>query len=287
VAGSLRSVVAFVAYSLVFGAISGNTDNAAHGGGLISGLVMGALLARLAPDSSAWARRVAVIIAGATAVYGGWLWLQHARGYQMLVERADQLLYQNKGSESIAELQAIIRKQPSLATAHFALAHAYFNSRQYSQAEVELQRVLELEPQNRLASYELGITYLDHNRLADAKKVFAETLSKDPSNADAHLGLGLELAAEQNHLAAIQEFNTALKLDPELSGIYYEIGHSYAMLNKVDDAIAAFIKERQLNGDDQYIEIGLAAAYKSNGMAAEAKDAQTKAERLSKTEANQ
>jgi tetratricopeptide (TPR) repeat protein len=116
------------------------------------------------------------------------------------------------------------------------------------------------------------------------RKVHEERL-RGP-NADAHLGLGLELAAEQNHMAAIQEFNTAIKLDPELSGIYYEIGHSYAMVNKVDDAIAAFTKERQLNGDDQYIESGLAAAYKSKGMAAEAKDAQSKAERLSKIKAN-
>src|SRR5258708_4537520 len=62
VAASLRSVVGFAAYNLVFGAISGITDNAAHVGGLAGGLVLGALIARVAPHEDDLLRRMAVVL---------------------------------------------------------------------------------------------------------------------------------------------------------------------------------------------------------------------------------
>ena len=50
VSGTLRSVVTFVGYNLVFGAMIARVDNAAHIGGLITGMLLGALIAKVAPD---------------------------------------------------------------------------------------------------------------------------------------------------------------------------------------------------------------------------------------------
>lgn len=44
--GTMRSLIAFAGYNLVFGAVGGGIDNSAHIGGLVMGLVMGAVLAR-------------------------------------------------------------------------------------------------------------------------------------------------------------------------------------------------------------------------------------------------
>jgi len=60
VSGLLRSVLVFVGYNLVFGAMSGHTDNAAHVGGLVSGLILGALIAKVAPQQDDAGRRVGV-----------------------------------------------------------------------------------------------------------------------------------------------------------------------------------------------------------------------------------
>jgi len=48
--GTLRSLAMFVVYNLIFGAVIGTTDNAAHIGGLVTGLILGALIALIAPQ---------------------------------------------------------------------------------------------------------------------------------------------------------------------------------------------------------------------------------------------
>jgi rhomboid protease GluP len=84
VQGTLRSVVLFAGYNLLFGAVSGGTDNAAHIGGLVVGLILGALIARVAPERDAVVRRVLVVLIVFGVVIGGALWLEHTRRYRFL-----------------------------------------------------------------------------------------------------------------------------------------------------------------------------------------------------------
>jgi rhomboid protease GluP len=79
--GTLRSVVVFVGYNLFFGAVIARTDNAAHVGGLLMGLLLGALIAKVAPGHDDFLRRIAVLLVGALLVAGGVMWLQHSRAY--------------------------------------------------------------------------------------------------------------------------------------------------------------------------------------------------------------
>src|SRR5258707_15211939 len=79
--GMLRSVVMFVGYNLFFGAVIARTDNAAHIGGLLMGLLLGALIARVAPQHDDVLRRIAVLLVGVVLVVGGVMWLQRARAY--------------------------------------------------------------------------------------------------------------------------------------------------------------------------------------------------------------
>ncbi len=129
------------------------------------------------------------------------------------------------------------------------------------------------------------MTYLNERRPADAKNVFTERLNRNSKDSDAHYGMGLALAAEENHEGAIREFTTAVQMDPELYRAYYEMGNSYIKLKQYDQAIAAFLKGKQ-NGDDHYLEDGLATAYRAKEMKAEAADAQQKSLQLLKGEAD-
>jgi rhomboid protease GluP len=66
--GTLRSLGVFVFYNLVFGAAMPGIDNAAHIGGLITGLILGAAIARIAPLQEHSPRRLAIFLAFALAL---------------------------------------------------------------------------------------------------------------------------------------------------------------------------------------------------------------------------
>jgi membrane associated rhomboid family serine protease len=69
--GTLRSLGAFVVYNLIFGQVMGGVDNAAHIGGLITGLILGALIALLAPHQEHAPRRLAIFLATSVALAAG------------------------------------------------------------------------------------------------------------------------------------------------------------------------------------------------------------------------
>jgi rhomboid protease GluP len=103
--GTLRSVVVFVGYNLFFGAVIARTDNAAHIGGLLMGLLLGALIAKVAPAHDDFLRRIAVLLVGALLVAGGVMWLQRARGYPLHGQNGVVLLDQESRTKRLAGLR--------------------------------------------------------------------------------------------------------------------------------------------------------------------------------------
>ncbi|MFZ0772820.1 MAG: rhomboid family intramembrane serine protease [Candidatus Sulfotelmatobacter sp.] len=277
--GTLRSLAMFVIYNLIFGAAIGTTDNAAHIGGLVTGLTLGALIALIAPQHDHDLRRVAIFVAAALVLAGGAMELAHYHGLPLRLGRAS-FFDDNQSSSAVARLEKIVKQRPDLVPAHFDLAQAYFNQGEYSRAETELKRVLELQPQHAGARSLLGMVYLNQNRPQDAKDTFTQLLTQDANNAEAHYGLGLALAAEENHPAAIEEYKTAACLDPQSGGVYYNLGVSYAKLHQYDEAIGAYLKEKQQSGDDAELETALASAYQAKGQSQQAQEARSKAAQL-------
>jgi len=60
--GTLRSLGAFVVYNLIFGFAISGVDNAAHIGGLITGAIVGSVVALVAPRRDQGARRAVVFV---------------------------------------------------------------------------------------------------------------------------------------------------------------------------------------------------------------------------------
>jgi rhomboid protease GluP len=279
IGGTLRSLLVFAGFNLFFGGVVGGIDNACHIGGLVSGLILGALIARVAPDPNALGRRISILLLVILVVAGSALGVQRWRGFPMRFALSLPSLSENGPNQAIAHLQAVIRQRPNFAEAHFALAVAYFSRGQYPQAEGEFQRVLELQPKQKAARFQLGMTYLNEKRPKDAENSFRELLAEDANDADARFGLALALASEGNHQAAIQEYTAAAKLS-DVPTLYYNLGISYSKLKMYDEAIAAYLKERDKNGDDIDTENALAEAYQAKGMTQQAQEARSKAAQL-------
>jgi rhomboid protease GluP len=244
--GPLRSLLFFIGFNVVLGNFLGGIDNACHIGGLVSGAILGALTAVVAPQQDALPKRAGVVAVGALVVIAGALGVLRWRGGPIGMQRVIASMADGQSDQGLARLQAQVRQQPNSSLAHFALGQAYLNQESFPEAEGEFKRVIELQPKN----------------------------------ADAHLFMGLALAAEQNHQVAIQEFKTAADLSPRTRGVYFEMGESYAELKNYDDAIAAYLKEKEINGDHPDLETALAEAYQAKGMTQQAQDANNRAAQL-------
>lgn len=278
--GTLRSLAMFVVYNLIFGQVIGTTDNAAHIGGLITGLILGGLIALLAPQHDHDLRRVAIFVTLTVVIAGGAVELAHYHGLPLRLGRASILAEDNQPGRAIAHLEKIVKQRPNFVPARFDLAQAYFNQAEYSQAGTELKHVLELEPRHVGARSLLGMVYLNQNHSQDAKDTFTQLITQDPNNAEAHYGLGMALAAEDDHQAAVKEYKTAARIDPQSTGVNYNLGLSYAKLNQYDDAIAAYLKEQQQSGDYYELDAALADAYQAKGLTQKAQEASNKAAQL-------
>jgi len=278
--GTLRSLLIFAVFNLFFGGLFAGIDNACHIGGLISGLALGALIARIAPQQDAPLRRAGVVAVVALMVAGAAFGVEQWRGGPMRMARAFQALSDNNPDHAIAQLQAIVRQQPNLVAGHFQLGRAFFTQEKYPQAETEFKRVLELQPQNLAARFDLGLVCLNEQHFDDANAAFTQILAQDPNNADAHYGLGLVLVGEEKYQAAIDQFKTAIGLGPRISGVYAEMGNAYAKLKMYDEAISAYLQGKEKDGDDPDLETALADAYQAKGMTQQALEAKNRAAQL-------
>ena len=280
VMGTLRSVVIFAAYNLIFGAISNRTDNSAHLGGLAAGLLLGALIALIAPERDEPFRRLAVLLVGVGVVYGAVAYLQHSRAYIAHTNLSGKYANEGKLDQAIAEAGTAVRLRPDYVPAHLQLARAYTLKKDLSNAELELKRILELDPRSEVALYHLGFTYLDQGRAQPARETFSRLLSVAPQSSDAHYGLGKVFAMEDKLPEAIAEYQTTANLDPEYEGVYYDMGQLQTRLKLFDDAIASFTKDKESSGDSFDTEVALSKVYAAKGMQREADEAEKKSEHL-------
>lgn len=277
--GVLRSVVLFAVYNLAFGAVSARTDNAAHIGGLVSGLMLGALTAKVAPEADLTPKRVVLVLASALVLFGGANWLYRVRGYLGHTLRAEELLDQKgKQVQAINELKKVLDSKPDDEHARYLLAIAYSDANQPAEAEKQWQFLLARNPKDQLARYNLGLLYLNADRPDDAKAQFSEMLENNPNSPEGHFGIGLALGRQGDDAGAADEFNTAAKLAPDLESVYYELGTAYLRLKRYDEAIAAFKKQLDQSGSSPQIQRALAAAYDAKGMKQQAEEARKKAE---------
>jgi rhomboid protease GluP len=278
ISGTLRSLVIFAVFNIVIGQFFGGVDNACHIGGLVSGLILGALIARLAPRVDNPVRRATVVATVALFVLLAGLGVRQWRGGPMRLARMYQDL-QEKG-DAIGRFQMIVRLKPNSVPAHFGLAAAYFEKQQFPQAEAEYKKVLELQPGYTPAKFQLGLTYLNERRYPEARAAFNDMVAQEDTKAQGHYGLGLVLEDEGKYQAAIDEFQAALKAQPSMSDVNQELGNSYLKLGQFDDAIAALLKEKEASADNAELENALADAYQAKGMTKEAQAARDRAQEL-------
>jgi len=191
VRANMKSLLSFAGYNLVFGLRLG-VDNAAHIGGLASGLVLGAFLSQhLTESAEVRGRRrdhalvLSLVLLGASTFY---------------------VRNQHKEFANIGNPYDYLGQDEK--------AIAAFRRKDYTSAVTASEKVVQLNPKSTQWRFMLGVAYESAGRPDDAITQFQEVLRLNPKSAEAESGL-----AEAYHAKGMdREAEEASKRVVELKG---------------------------------------------------------------------
>lgn len=221
-------------FGLIIGHFDKTTDYAAHVGGLVSGLAIGALLAwamRGSPLKCA-ARQHRVLAAGAFMLvlsFGGVIALRYdvVRQYRQTIEMRAFLISAEK--EAIA-------KNPNDAAGYEKLATLYFFQAKYDESLNELRRALEIKPGDPDALSQLAITYIAMGRPRDAIPMFRQNLMQGPATVRKYASFALLLEMTGSLNEAEEMARKAVALDNRSKASHQQLASVLMLLHKTEEA---------------------------------------------------
>ncbi len=225
--GQLTSIALFVFYNLAFGAAVRGTDNAAHIGGLLTGLVLGAAFPT---GRDRGEQRGRMRVASATLL--------------MVVAFAGAGAFARQRNEPYIEIERAADAHER-GDASAALAHA--------------QRAAALKPEDAQAQFMLGTLLLDAQRDADAVEPFTRTTRLRPKFGPAYVNLCIAQRELKLLDVALANCEQGARLAPLDAESWFNLGRVRYQLHNVAGARDALAKAVSLNpkGFDENLQYAL------------------------------
>ena len=284
---TLKSLVSFVGYNLIFGlavrAAGVGIDNAAHIGGLLMGLALGALLGQVLVDPRPIRRRkeTYLFVAAAAILLALAFALQKTRGYVSLLNRASRAIEQHRLNDASKDLEQVVAHNPNNTMALVLLGNVYLQQKDYPRAESTLKKAAATDPGNLGVQYNLGLLYESTNRFEEARVIFDKLTAKDPDDDAAWVLLGAALDGLGREAEAIDAYKKAIAANPKNAEAFRELGLAQLKSQKLDDAVASFKQSTTLTPDSPEAWRNLGQAYVALHKPFDAAQAFQKADQLS------
>ncbi|HEX4487482.1 MAG TPA: rhomboid family intramembrane serine protease [Terriglobales bacterium] len=201
---TLRSLFVFAGYNLFFGAVVAHVDNSAHIGGLVTGLVIGALLASRLHDTPGVRLRWARLMLSGVAVFllAAFVQVKRVNGYVVPLGQAVTALQQGKIDDAIAAMERATVDNPKEPTSFFLLGSAYLEKDEFAKAETTLQKAIDLKPGYFGAQFNLGLAQMKLGKQDQAAQSLQAATRSDPKNPDAYQALAEVLHAQGKNTEA-------------------------------------------------------------------------------------
>jgi cytochrome c-type biogenesis protein CcmH/NrfG len=225
--GQLTSIALFVFYNLAFGAAVRGTDNAAHIGGLLTGLVLGAAFPT---GRDRREQRGRMRVASATLL--------------MVVAFAGAGAFARQRNEPYIEIERAADAHER-GDASAALAHA--------------QRAAALKPEDAQAQFMLGTLLLDAHRDAEAVEPFTSTTRLRPKFGPAYVNLCIAQSELKLLDVALANCEQGARFAPLDAESWFNLGRVRYELHNVAGARDALAKAVSLNpkGFDENLQYAL------------------------------
>ena len=113
---------------------------------------------------------------------------------------------------------------PDNASAHSNLGLLLNDQERYDEAEEEYRDAIQADPDIAAAHYNLGSLLKDQGRYDEAEEEYREAIRTDPDYAAAHSNLGNLLKDQGRYDEAKKEYRDAIRADPDLAEAYANLG---------------------------------------------------------------
>jgi arylsulfatase A-like enzyme/Flp pilus assembly protein TadD len=219
------------------------------------------------------------------------------------LSRAREMGLSGQADTGIALIQGIIRQDPNIVDAYFALGNIYFRERRYQEAIDQFQIALALKPDDSFTVMNIANCYVGLRQPDRAETFVLDYLKKGLKDSQLYfllgninyrqkkynsaipyfrqcLSLNSESASADNALAAIyylkddldqaEAFSReALRLSPKLSSVHYNLAQILEKKGRLDEAEAAYKAELNITPSHLKSCFNLARLYRQIGREAE------------------
>jgi eukaryotic-like serine/threonine-protein kinase len=133
-----------------------------------------------------------------------------------------------------------VQLNPDLAAAHASMGLVLLRVKQPEEARASLERALTLDPTLALAHMGLGEYYMSRGDSKAAEDVYRKAAAFAPDEWHPTLQLGRSLYAQARYADAARHWEEARAKSPDNALVLRNLGAAYHMLERTDDAAAAF-----------------------------------------------
>jgi membrane associated rhomboid family serine protease/Flp pilus assembly protein TadD len=193
----LGYVVRFALLNLVYGFVVARIDNMAHLGGLISGLLIGLLLAQTVsqPREERATAQAYRLLASAVCLVLLFVAVVRVRSYAVELEKGERALDAKQYDAAIQHFRKYVAASPDDAYGHALLGFSYHAKKQCDQAASEYQRTLALKPDLAEIQASLASIYVCQGKFQEALGLFNAALPKIQPTGQNYLCYAIALNA--------------------------------------------------------------------------------------------
>ena len=162
--------------------------------------------------------------------------------------RAKALVDDGDVTGAIAEFEAALTDDKSLAFAHSSLVKLYGRMGNWAKAEEHYRAALALGSGLAELHYDYGVLLGLQQKWSDAEDAYRRAIAVNPNYPEAHNNLGQVLERNRQLDAALDEYRTAVANRPTFRLARFNVGRMLIALGRLDDAIAELQKLTEPTG---------------------------------------
>jgi rhomboid protease GluP len=260
--GALKSIFMFVVFNLVLGATIPVIDNAAHVGGLLTGLVVGFLLPSytVEEERKRTGQAIAVFVAALAILTAGALYAKKRYVPNTLLTKAELLIRQGKPNDALALFQKQLKEDPDNEILLTQYAAVLSQLKRQPEKLAVLDKLAKDHPQNADYPAAICIAHLGTKELEDAQPFCERAAELDPKNSAILFNLGSVYMQTKQNGAAVATFRKAYDLNPNRFNENFFLGMALLQDGQKLEAAQRLKKASELNPRDIVARQALAAA---------------------------